>query len=212
LFLGLLTLLNAPFDWAALGLTRALLRRGLELGGWWPFFLGVVDAASAGLIVAVLAITMVIGTQAFDSLALLSGGQPVLPLDTFFDGIAAHPTAPEYWWLYALLISTVIPSMVNLVVGGASLMRGLPGLPLLLLRFMPPGKAVPDFERRWIALALTLQVAVGAILGIAAQALLLAGVIFIIMPWLGLGLLDMSRDVALFNVPLKIGRLFVGSQ
>jgi hypothetical protein len=34
LFLGLLTLLNAPFDWASLGLTRALLRRGLELGEW----------------------------------------------------------------------------------------------------------------------------------------------------------------------------------
>ena len=31
LFLGLLSLLNAPFDWASLGLTRALLRRGLEL-------------------------------------------------------------------------------------------------------------------------------------------------------------------------------------
>jgi hypothetical protein len=33
MFLGLLTLINAPFDWASLGLTRALLRRGLELGG-----------------------------------------------------------------------------------------------------------------------------------------------------------------------------------
>ena len=32
LFLGLLTLINAPFDWAALGLTRALLRRGLRAG------------------------------------------------------------------------------------------------------------------------------------------------------------------------------------
>ena len=29
-YLGLLTLLNAPFDWVSLGLTRALLRRGLE--------------------------------------------------------------------------------------------------------------------------------------------------------------------------------------
>jgi hypothetical protein len=35
LFLGLLTLLNAPFVWVSLGLTRALLRWGLELGGWW---------------------------------------------------------------------------------------------------------------------------------------------------------------------------------
>jgi hypothetical protein len=34
LILGLLTLLNALFDWFSLGLTRALLRRGLEL---WIF-------------------------------------------------------------------------------------------------------------------------------------------------------------------------------
>jgi len=44
LFLGLLTLLNAPFDWASRGLTRALLRRGLERGGWWPYLLALVDA------------------------------------------------------------------------------------------------------------------------------------------------------------------------
>jgi hypothetical protein len=55
LFLGLLTLLNAPFDWASLGLTRALLRRGLELAGWWPYLLAIVDAALAALIVAALA-------------------------------------------------------------------------------------------------------------------------------------------------------------
>ncbi|MFZ0506776.1 MAG: hypothetical protein WBE85_11570 [Methylocella sp.] len=59
-FLGLLTLLNAPFDWASLGLTRALLRRGPELGGWYPYFLALVDAALATLIIALLALTMVL--------------------------------------------------------------------------------------------------------------------------------------------------------
>jgi hypothetical protein len=54
LFLGLLTLLIAPFDWASLGLTRALLRRGLELGGWWPYALALVDAALAAVIIAAL--------------------------------------------------------------------------------------------------------------------------------------------------------------
>jgi hypothetical protein len=52
LFLGLLTLLNAPFDWASLGLTRALLRRGLELRGWWPYALALADAALAAIIIA----------------------------------------------------------------------------------------------------------------------------------------------------------------
>jgi hypothetical protein len=210
LFLGLLTLLNAPFDWASLGLTRALLRRGLELSGWWPYLLALVDAVLAAVIVAALALTMVIGVQAFDGLAVHGGGKPVLDLDDLFDGIAAHPADPEYWWLYALLLSTVIPSLINLMIGGASLLRGVPGLPSLILRFMPVGKAVPTFERNWIALVLTLQVALGAILGVAAQALLVVGVIGYVMPWLGLGLLDMARDVAAFNLPLRIGQLFAG--
>jgi hypothetical protein len=37
----------------SLGLTRALLRRGLELGGWWPYLLALVDAALAGVIMLV---------------------------------------------------------------------------------------------------------------------------------------------------------------
>jgi hypothetical protein len=209
-FLGLLTLLNAPFDWASLGLTRALLRRGLELGGWWPYLLALVDAILAGVIVAALALTMVIGVQAFDGLAMHSGGKPVLPLDALFDGIAAHPAEPEYWWLYALLLSSMIPSLINLMIGGASLLRGVPGLPSLILQFMPVGKAVPTFDRAWIALVLTLQIVVGAILGVLAQALLVVGVIGYVMPWLGLGLLDLARNVAAFNLPLRIGQLFAG--
>ena len=208
LFLGLITLLNAPFDWASLGLTRALLRRGLELGGWWPYVLSVADGLLATVIVTMLAITLVVGVQAFDGLATQRGAEPTLPLNALFNGLATHPTAPEFWWLYALLLSTIIPSIMNLVIGGASLLRGVPGLPGILLKFMPVGKVVPDFDRRWIALVLTIQVAVGAIMGIAAQALLAVGVIFYIMPWLSFGLLDITRDVAAFNLPLRVWQLF----
>jgi hypothetical protein len=111
LFLCLLTLLNAPFDWASLGLTRALLRRGLELGGWWPYLLALADAALATVIIALLALVMVIGVQAFDELAVHGGGAAVLPLVALFDGIAKNPAAPEYWWVYALLLSSMIPSL-----------------------------------------------------------------------------------------------------
>jgi hypothetical protein len=76
LFLGLLTLLNAPFDWASLGLTRALLRRGLELGEWWPYLLALVDAALAAVIIAALALVMVIGVQAFDELGVHAAASP----------------------------------------------------------------------------------------------------------------------------------------
>ena len=210
LFLGLLTLVNAPFNWASLGLTRALLRRGLELGGWWPFLLALVDAILAAIIVAALALAMIVAAQAFDGLAVHGGGKPVLPLDTLFNGIAAHPEAPEYWWVYALLLSTLLPSLINLMIGGASLMRGFPGVPSILRRFMPEGHAVPSFDRVWIALVLTFQVVGGAIAGALAQVLLAVAVTIYLMPWFGLGLLDMARDVAAFNLPARVGRLFVG--
>lgn len=212
LFLGLLTLVNAPFNWASLGLTRALLRRGLELGGWWPFLLAIVDAVLAAIIVAALALVMTVAVQAFDGLAVYGGGKPVLPLDALFDGIAVHPQAPEYWWVYALLLSTLLPSLINLMIGGASLMRGFPGVPPLLRRFMPEGRAVPTFDRAWIGLVLTFQVVGGAVAGALAQVLLAVAVVIYVMPWFGLGLIDMARDVAAFNLPARIGRLFIAGE
>jgi hypothetical protein len=70
---------------------------------------------------------------------------------------------------------------------------------------------VPDFDRTWIALLLTLQIVAGAALGIAAQAILIVGIVGYVTPWLGLGLLDMAREVAAFNLPARIGQLFGAS-
>jgi hypothetical protein len=89
-----------------------------------------------------------------------------------------------------------------------SFLRGLPGLPSVLLRRLPAGKAVPVYKRTWMALLITVQIFGGGFLGIAAQALLAIGIIGYIMPWLGLGLLDMARDVAAFNLPARVGQLF----
>jgi hypothetical protein len=87
----------------------------------------------------------------------------------------------------------MIPSLLNLMIGGASLLRGIPGLPALLLRFMPASKAVPTFEPTWLALVLTCQVFAGAFLGIAAQFVLAIGVIFYVLPWIGIELLEKPR-------------------
>jgi hypothetical protein len=210
LFQGLLTLINAPFNWASIGLTRALLRRGLELGGWWPYLLALADAVLAGVIVALLALTMVIGVQAFDELVSHGGGVPILPPGPLFDGIAEDPAAPEYWWIYALLLATMIPSIINLTIGGMAFTRGIPWLARLLLQWIPEGKAVPEYKRQPAAIGLTIQVFAGAFLGIAAQAFLAWGVIFHIMPSLGGNLLGMARAVAAFDFPARMAMLFAG--
>jgi hypothetical protein len=123
-----------------------------------------------------------------------------------------QPSAPEYWWAYALLLSTMIPSLLNLMIGGASLLRGIPGLPALLLRFMPASKAVLSFNRELLALVLTCQIFVGAFLGIAAQFVLAIGVIFYMLPWMGLELLRTAQAVADFDLPGLVLRLWWGGQ
>jgi hypothetical protein len=196
----------------SLGLTRALLRRGLELGGWWPYLLALADAALATAIIALLALVMVIGVQAFDEVAVHGGGEKaaVLPLDALFDGIAKNPAAPEYWWAYALLLSTMIPSLINLDIGGMALTRGIPWLAWLLLQWTPEGRDVPDYKRQLVAIGLTVQMFAGAFLGVAAQTVLAWGLIFHVMPWIGLDLLAMARGVAAFDLPMQVGQLFAG--
>jgi hypothetical protein len=203
LFLGLLTLINAPFDWAALGLTRALLRRGLELGGWFPYALALADAVAAAAVIALLSVVCVLGVQAFGDLAAHAGGEDarILPLGSLFDGIAANPSAPEYWWVYAMLFSTMIPSLLNLMIGGASLLRGVPWLTAALLRAMPERRAPRSFDRTWIAGVLTAQVFLGGLLGIAAQGFLVYVVIGLLLPVFGLDLLGLARAVAAPDLP-----------
>jgi hypothetical protein len=212
LFQGLLTLLNTPFDWLSLGVTRALLRRGLELGGLWPYILALVDACLAGVIIAALALTMVLFVQVYESLAFhamaffLSNAERqainvgLLDPHSLLTGIKADAGAPEYWWAYALLLSTMIPSLINLAIGGMALTRGVPGVTRLLLHWIPEGRDVPDYRRPLAALVLTGQMFTGAVLGIAAQALLAWGVIFHVLPWVGLDLLEMARAVAGFDI------------
>ena len=124
-----------------------------------------------------------------------------------FDGIAARPSEPEYWWLYALLLSSMIPSLLNLAIGGIAFLRGIPGVRSLLLGFLPDGKAVPQFDRAWIALVLTTQVFVGIALGVATQVFLAIGIIGYVLPWFGLHILDVVRDIAGFNLPERVWAL-----
>ncbi len=193
LFFGLLTLVNAPFDWAALGPTRGLLRRGIEIGGWAPWGLAVVDVVVAVALIAVLTGVTVEAVQGFDGMAVRGGGTAVLPLADLLDDMAVHPAAARHWWVYALLLSTLIPSLINLTIGGASLFCGLPGLPRSLLAGMPADRAPKPHDRVVLAAMLALQWPLGLVFATVA----LAGggwlVFGYLMPLVGWNLLDLAR-------------------
>jgi hypothetical protein len=209
LLLGLLTLLDALFYWLSVGLTRALLRRGVELQGWWPYVLATIDVVLSLAILIVLAGAMVIGVQAFDLAATLGGATPTLPLRRLFYALATHPRDPVNWWLYAMLLATLIPSVTNLFIGSTSLTRGVPGVSTLLLRFLPAGVTVTAFDRTWIAAVLTAQWAIGLILMLSAFALL-GWLVSILVPEVGTLFLDYARAIAALDLPGQAWSLVSG--
>jgi len=200
LFLGLLTLVNAPFDWASLGLTRLLLRYGVERGGPWPYALALIDALLAAALIALLAMAMVGAVDLFDHLAEIGGGEKTRvlpPMQFYLSALRTQPQAPEFWWIYGTLFSTMLPSVINLFIAGFSFLRGLPVLRDFLLGVMRENETMPAAHRFAAALILTLQGAFAVLFALGAQALLAWGVLWQLMPRLGLGVLDLAERIAM---------------
>jgi hypothetical protein len=200
LFFGVLTSVNAPFDWLSLGLTRLLLRRGIEQGGPWPYAYALIDALLASVLITLLALAMVSATDLFNSLAQLGGhgeARVLPPMQVYLAALQSTPQAHEYWWVFATLFSTMIPSVINLFIAGFSFLRGLPILRKWLLGVMRENEAMPSTDRMGAALILTAQGAFALLFAVAAQVFLTWGVLYHLMPGVGLGILDLAKKVAM---------------
>jgi len=197
LFLGPVTLVTALFGWLSLGVTRALMRRGLERQKWWPHLYAFIAALLALVVMVFLAMVMAAAVQLFDDLAVFGGGKPVFPpVLEFLVAIKADPGNPEYWWIYATLFSIMLPSLINLFVAGISLARGVPGVSSWLMGKVREGEAVPAYDRLLVAMVLALDGVAGLAIALVAQGLLFWVIIWQGMPRLGMGVLDLARYVA----------------
>jgi len=209
LFYGLLPALNAPFLWFSVGLTRALLWLGIERKGWWPYFYALIDAAAAVLVMMLLVGVMVVAIQTLNLMAVRGGGEAILPvaplLHAVFNSLKENSFEPEHWWAYTLLVSGMIPSLINLTIGGFSLLRGIPIISRYLSAYLPADQAVAPQTRYWISLVLAVQVMAGACLGFAAQFILLPWWIFgYVLPGLGFGVLKFALSIELFDLPKRM--------
>jgi predicted lysophospholipase L1 biosynthesis ABC-type transport system permease subunit len=102
----------------------------------------------------------------------------------------------------------MVPSLANLTIGGLSLTRGIPRLSTYLHSLMDSNRSVSEFYRAQIASLLGAQVVIGVALGLAAQATLVFILLHYAMPSLGVGLLELTRSVAAFDLPGRIFELF----
>ena len=132
--------------------------------------------------------------QTFDDFAVSPAGAQarILPLGPLFEGLETRPGDPEFWWLWLMLFSTLVPSALHLCIAAASLVRGLPLLNAWIVKRMQTAGAMRDSDRLLLASALSAQIAGGVL--VTGVALYFIGVYFlpICLPFLGGYLRDFS--------------------
>ena len=108
LTMGVLPLVNAVFDFASVGLTRYLLRLGLEQKrAAWP---AVLDGLDGIAIFFALGCTLI----AFVTFVVPADGVPLVDLTQLFADMRRAPS--DYIWLMVTLFSTLIPTLLHLSV------------------------------------------------------------------------------------------------
>lgn len=120
-FLAALPLVNAVLDWGSVGVTRLLLRRAaLTRSKAQRVGLGLLDAAIALGVLAVLTVAMVGAVRGLNTVHVLAGGSAdLVDLAGILDRVAATPADPAVWWIYITLFSTLLPSVVHAIAAAA---------------------------------------------------------------------------------------------
>jgi hypothetical protein len=196
-FVGLLTLVNAPFDWVAIGITRALMRRGQELGGVWPLLLALADLLLSLALLALLALAILWATELFNH-AMLSGGagRGVIDIPAYLAALAdpAQRGDPRYYWLYAMLFSSQIPAIANFALGSLCLLRGLPVWNRWIAGLLLEAGPIGSWQRLGAAGLASGQLALASAIGLCAYYLLIVIFIRLVDPLFGHGLIQLLGD------------------
>jgi hypothetical protein len=166
LFFALLPLLNAPLDWLSLGVSRGLLgaiASGLH-GGLRAVAWAVADLVLSLVFFVLVSGVTVAGTALANRMAVLGGGEPIVDLGTLLLGIRLAPGSPEYWWIYAMLLTTVVPTLIHLIIAGIAGMLWLGHVPFFeTWRHRLAKQVVNDTDARvWATIYLTAVLVLGA--------------------------------------------------
>ena len=118
--LVLFPLVNAPFDYLSTGLTRYLLRQSRDASSWLKrTALSIADLFAALLLLVLLAISLVVVMEAFNSAA----GQTIINVKALLTDLRENPLAGRHWWIYFALFSTLFPTIIHAACWALSFIR-----------------------------------------------------------------------------------------
>ncbi len=117
LFFAIFPIFNALADFTSTGLTRYLLRHGLTKPIWFNALLDTLGGLSVFFLLGFALISYI-------HLVRPQDGTPLLDLSTLFDQLQNNPS--DFWWLALMLGSTLLPTLLHLMIGVATILIQYP--------------------------------------------------------------------------------------
>lgn len=129
LFFGLLPLVNAPFDWVSLGVTRSLLYNITDKvhNGFVAVLWSLFDILIALLLLLGIVVASTIVIAGANHLFQLGGHYEfIIDLNNIFSDLRNNPYDSRYWWLYMIFLSTLVPTIIHLIVAAWAVVMWVP--------------------------------------------------------------------------------------
>lgn len=122
-FLVIVLAINGFFTWLSLAVTRWLMAVSQRFGGmpWHRLGYGALGCLATLFSMAGLVASLYGCIILLNWLAALNGLPEFYTVVDLLQGIAVDPNHWNYWWIYAMLFSTVLPNFAHMVIALAAL-------------------------------------------------------------------------------------------
>jgi len=115
-FLIVIPLVNSLFDWLALETARLAIRHSATSGR--VYHPALYDVAAAGMLLLLSVIAVSAALSVLNAIALMRSGAGIIDIGGIAREVQRTPLSASIWWVYVVLFSTLLPSLLHLI--GAS--------------------------------------------------------------------------------------------
>lgn len=191
-------IINTPFDFVSLGMTRGLLQRALGKPASVLTIIWLADVMFSALSLAALtaAITAFV---AFINDRISAHGVGLVDIRGTLATLSESPADPSVWWIYGVVLTTFVPTFIHAAVACTGLIGVAMPAPIYrtMEDWLNEGFAGEPTRRIIAAAYFTARAFAGWILSIAAALGILVA-LWLVFPWYGRVLLWIAATTADF--------------
>ena len=153
----LIPVINLPFDYFSIGLTRYALKKSFNAKSQWKRTKwALIDLCTAFIMMIALCIIMIFMLEALNAAALHGGADfvPAPVADQIREISSSQGFQGQHFWLYFALFSTLLPTAIHMTIWAVSLSTIVLGRSDRLSRMINPAIMAQSDTKRHIAAAI----------------------------------------------------------